>query len=253
MRRYLNSLKRIKSPIKFWDGYYRLKRKEEGFIQSIDFYNGFHFEVPHQLKTAFDEIYLRGVYDQGLALIGSGSTVLDLGGNAGYFSLAVFMRSQKIRLIAAEPLPVNVNLYKESMAMNNIDNYTLLEKAVMTNDSGVLGIHYESDDSASVGASMIERQKSKKVIQVPTITLDEIYEQQNLQKVDLLKIDCEGAEYNILFNASDEVFEKTPNIILETHAWAPKEEGTIPQLEEFLKKKGYHTRIIHSDILFAQR
>jgi len=253
MRRYINSFKRVKSPKNFWDGYYRLKAKEEGFIQKVNFKNGFKLEVPHQLKTAFDEIYLRDVYQKGLSKIKDGATVLDLGANAGYFSLAAFMKSKNINLIAVEPLPTNLKLYRETMSLNGIDDFTLIEKAVLNNEGKDLEIHYEEDGAASVGASMITRRKSRTSINVPTTTLDEIYEVNSLSHVDVLKIDCEGAEYNILYNASDDVFGKTPCIILETHDWAPEEEGTIPQLEAFLKEKGYSTSIVHKDILYAQK
>ena len=253
MRRYTNSLKRLKNPIQFWRAYYRYKDQENDHIHNVRFRNGFRLGVPHKLISAFDEIYLRGVYDEALTNVKGGDVVVDLGANAGYFSLAALMKNRDITLIAVEPLPANHNSFRENMRMNGIDNFQLVEKAVLTNESGYLELYFEEDDQVSVSASMVVKPRSNTSLKVPVLSFDQLMEEQGLSHVDLLKIDCEGAEYNILFNTKPDTFSLVKKIVIETHHWVPVSEGTISQMVTFLNKMGYATQLLHKDILIAER
>lgn len=253
MRRYTNSLSRLKKPLKFWRDYYKFKDINADHVFDIHFSNGFNLKVPRKLMSAFDEIYLRGVYDEALVGISSGDVVVDLGANAGYFSLAAFMKSKEISLVAVEPLPANHFSFKENMSINGIKDYDLIEKAVLTNDSGFLELHYEADDQVSVSASMVVKKQAKMSLKVPALSFDELMQAQSLSHIDLLKIDCEGAEYNILFNTKPDTFKAIKKIVIEAHQWVPEEEGTIPQMIKFLEDQGYRTQLFHKDILIADR
>ena len=48
-------------------------------------------------------------------------------------------------------------------------------------------------------------------------TLEQIYSDGEIEQCDLLKIDCEGAEYEILFGASSELLDRTRRMALEYH------------------------------------
>lgn len=252
MSRFTNSIRRIKKPLRFWRDYYKFKR-DKTFNYDVQFRNGYRLEVPINLRSAFDEIFMRGVYDEALMKLNDGDVVVDLGANAGYFCLAASMNAQKLRLIAVEPLPANIKALRSNMDRNGITDYSLMQNAVLTNESGVLELHFEADDVESVSASMVVKRNAATSIKVPTITLDSIVASHELDKIDLLKIDCEGAEYNIIFNTSKHLFDRIQRIVIETHDWAPEEEGTIPQLIAYLEEQGYKTEINHKDILLAEK
>jgi FkbM family methyltransferase len=55
-------------------------------------------------------------------------------------------------------------------------------------------------------------------ISVMTITLEDIFKKENLNHCDFLKMDCEGSEYEILFNTKPEILRKISNIFLEYHS-----------------------------------
>ena len=55
-------------------------------------------------------------------------------------------------------------------------------------------------------------------------------------RIDFLKMDCEGAEYDILLNASDKTLGKIKKIAISTHD-VEKYNGQI--LADFLVKKGF--------------
>ena len=58
---------------------------------------------------------------------------------------------------------------------------------------------------------------ARDAISVPSITLDQVLEQLSIPHFDYIKMDCEGAEYEILFNASPSTLQKIRHICLEYH------------------------------------
>ena len=253
MRRYTNSIVRLKSPLQFWKKYYEAKKLSPDHEHLVHFKNGFQLAFPHYLMSAFDEIYLRGVYDEALQGLNENAVVVDLGANAGFFSMAALMRQRKLNVVAVEPLPVNANLFRHQMKLNGIDEVDLVEKAILTTDADHLDLNIESADRASVSASMLNKERTKSQLRVEVQSLDDLVRGHHIEAIDLLKIDCEGAEYNIIFNASDDLLHSVKRIVIETHSWVPESEGTIPELVKFLGAKDYRTRMLHKDILVCDR
>ena len=62
---------------------------------------------------------------------------------------------------------------------------------------------------------------TQQVQKVQTITLEKILDRQHIGQVDLLKIDCEGAEFAILEDSPQTVYDRVSNIFLEYHDWVP--------------------------------
>ena len=53
---------------------------------------------------------------------------------------------------------------------------------------------------------------------VETISLDDIIQTNNIEKIKLLKIDCEGAELDIFENIKPENLNKISKMVIETHS-----------------------------------
>jgi len=89
---------------------------------------------------------------------------------------------------------------------------------------------------------------------VETIALKDFFDGNGISKVDFLKIDCEGAEYEILYNCPQDVLRKIGKISMEYHnlnrmlekrglkASAPKEYNG-EELGLFLEKSGFNVTI----------
>src|SRR5262249_27221540 len=74
---------------------------------------------------------------------------------------------------------------------------------------------------------------------VNTTSLDAIISAHSLHSVDLLKADCAGAEYDILFHTADSSFSRIKNIKIEFHRWP------VDDLREHLEK--YKFKCTHID------
>lgn len=71
--------------------------------------------------------------------------------------------------------------------------------------------------TAEVPPSLREGDSPDSAIMVQTITLDELIADAGFERVDFLKMDCEGAEFEIFFSAESSTLSKVARICLEYH------------------------------------
>jgi hypothetical protein len=83
--------------------------------------------------------------------------------------------------------------------------------------------------------------KITKNSKVKTYSLDDLLKEQGIEEVALLKLDIEGAEYEVLENFTH--WEKIKNIVLEYHDFG---ENNHKQLEELLSKNGFNVKVRNS-------
>lgn len=110
------------------------------------------------------------------------------------------------------------------------------------------------------GCAFVPTACVKEIIGIDTVqafSLEDLVEQQNFDSVDLMKMDCEGADYEILLNAPSQTLALVDRIIMEYHDLG---ENWNPQvLSTFLEKEGFQVRRyenkVHAEIgyLFATR
>jgi len=89
-------------------------------------------------------------------------------------------------------------------------------------------------------------------IRVSAVTIPEIFAENGLERCDLLKMDCEGAEYDIIYNCPSEVLGRIERIAMEVHG-GPGAGQNIDALEVFLRESGFATRRRPVGLLAAWR
>ncbi|MGZ4787898.1 MAG: FkbM family methyltransferase [Terriglobales bacterium] len=163
-------------------------------------------------------IYLYGCYDYPVtklveSLIEPGMVFFDIGANAGLFSLLAATKCE--RVYAFEPLPSNLRRMRRNIKINGLRNVSILEKAVGDREATATLYVPESDNS---GLASLTYMAGAKSIEVPVITLDKFVQQKRLARVDLMKIDIEGAEV-MAFEGAGELLSRAdaPDVIFEAH------------------------------------
>jgi len=159
----------------------------------------------------------------------NGDVCVDIGAHAGGCTLALLSRGFKV--IAVEPLPENTELIMKNVEANGwSDNLTLYKKAIsdISGKSVVLRYGNEKTESGShhrfVGNTIDSSEWQENLwtqgreIKVDTVSIDDILK--NVSSVNLLKIDCEGAEWSAFSKVSSSSLGKINNIVAELHGVA---------------------------------
>jgi len=203
---------------------------------------GIHVEVPRRLVQTFKELFMDECYMKGLGhSVPKTPTIIDVGANAGYFSLFALSRFPGARVFAFEPLPANFQLLERQRMQNGKKEFTCVQKAV-SGEAGTLKLSYDAQDSFSTSATLFASDSGKlDEINVEAVTLHNIFTEFGIGRCDLLKMDCEGAEYGILYRCPPEDLARIAQIALEVHS-GPKEDENIDTLEAFLRASGFMTR-----------
>ena len=248
MRRYLNLIRYVRN----WWAYFPAKWRKGEQTLYFTCRNGVRVEVPRRLRNTFKEVFFKDAYGGHLmADLPPRSVVLDVGAKVGYFSLYIFTRFPAARVVAYEPMPVNLPLLQRHAQLNPAAEWTICPEAVY-GVSGTLRLAYNADDTFTTDASVRDHREANAHLEVPTRSLPDILAAHRLTHCDLLKLDCEGAEYDILYRCPDECWPRLHRMALEVHP-GPGPDENLPALQHFLEQKGFRTRAFANDILWAWR
>ena len=166
-----------------------------------------------------DEYHLRGESFEGWAF--------DIGGYLGSVGIGLALDNPGLRVLIVEPVPDNARLIRENIALNDLDSrVTLIENAAGGPKGEPVSVWYgyrgtdTAEHHAFVGNSSLaydhggELQHDEMVYDMP-VTLSDLYYDEPVEAVSLVKIDCEGGEWDIL---TDPAVRFIDRIIGESHA-----------------------------------
>jgi len=143
-----------------------------------------------------------------------GEVIVDIGANVGKYALLACKKVGEQGLVfAIDPDSDCVKVIEKNKSLNKFKNLITLEAAMGNKDGQVE--FYQSLDGARHSTTWIPPHEAT-TINVKQITLDSLFKKYNLKKIDWLKIDAEGAEYEI-FIGSKNSLNYTKNILLEIH------------------------------------
>jgi FkbM family methyltransferase len=147
--------------------------------------------------------------------------IIDLGGNEGYYALAMKKNNPKAKIVSIEPITETFKLLKKNIQSNNLKNVILINKAI-TSRTGKITFEIVPEVSAISSADIYLQgrewldEKRIKKITVDSITLENLCKRLNIKKIDLLKLDVEGAELEIL-KSSRKILMNTKKVVIEYH------------------------------------
>jgi FkbM family methyltransferase len=160
----------------------------------------------------FTEIWINKEYSKKEFEIKNSDVIIDIGSHIGIFALWVFQNCKNGKIICVEPEKNNFKILNENILKNKISNIVCYN-AAGSKDLRKIKISKSEKDSASHSIF----NEGKEFFECNTITLEKIFNENKITKCDLLKLDCEGAEFEILLNLESKFFEKIEKICLEYH------------------------------------
>jgi FkbM family methyltransferase len=201
-------------------------------------------------ETLFDRFY-----DRCGMQVRKDWNILDIGGGLGDYTVYAARQASSGTVYAFEPLPESFSLMEQNCRENGVKNVALFAEAIWSKDSEVALDTDTGPQVTFMSHQATEHSTSK--IRARSVTLETALRSLNLNRCDLLKMDCEGAEYDILLNTSADTLKKIDRITMEYH------DNLTPhshvELISFLINQGYHVEtrrcFVHDDrgYLYARR
>lgn len=185
------------------------------------------------------ETWKLGVYNK--LTIKNSFTIIDIGAHIGSFSIYATQTAPKSIVYAYEPSKENFALLCENIKINKLRNIAPYNVAVSSTSGNVT---FYVEKNGALNSLVYNHKNHGKPQQTLCTTLSTIVKQHNLKHIDIVKIDAEGAEFNILMTTPQEVLKKIQTIICEYH-----EIHGLPSLlalKYFLVQHGFHVEIFGS-------
>ena len=146
-----------------------------------------------------------------------GDTVIDIGAHIGRYTITSSKQVGKSgKVVAIEADPDNFQLLKRNIALNNLTNVLPLNYAVFSTRTRMK--LYEQSASAKYNSLMLARAaESKNYVEVNADTLDNILKQSGVNQVNWIKIDVEGAEFEVLKGSTEMLSGENVSLFVEIH------------------------------------
>jgi FkbM family methyltransferase len=204
-----------------------------------------------------DEVFVKRIYESVLGFVRPGDVVVDVGANIGLFSLAAALKGATVH--SYEPLPRNYQILCDNVSLNRCGDKIVLHDVAISYEKGFMDLYVtEADTAGATGYPAVHPEyyengrmrDSVRKVSVACTTLAEVL-QDNIDTCDVLKVDCEGAEYAILEHASAATLRPIVRMIVEYHHYPGK---NISHIAEKLRLNGFQITLMPEiSLLLASR
>lgn len=175
--------------------------------------------IHEELETSFVKSVLK-----------DGDYALDIGANIGYYTLLFAkIAGNHGKVFAFEPEPSNYGILKKNVILNNYKN-VILKNTAVSNKNGQTKL-FLSKGRSDKHRIFQSKRVSTKFIMVDTVKLDDFATEHNIvEKISFVKIDVEGAEFDVLLGMKNIINKNQKiNLILEFYPSNIKEAGSNPK------------------------
>ena len=185
--------------------------------------NGIKYKVRAKTtdREGLNEMWVYNTYNPKGFEIKENDVVVDIGGHIGLFSVSAAKQARKGKVYTFEPDPENFELLKSNISLNGLENVTLVNKAVSFENSKrdffLCDDNQEAHSFFSQNTLLFKKDKAENKITVDTVSFKDFVKKHKISKIDFLKIDCEGAEYEILYNCPKSILKNVQKISMEYH------------------------------------
>jgi FkbM family methyltransferase len=174
--------------------------------------------------------------------IKNGDIILDMGGNIGQTAMMMAKFAGKTsKVFSFEPFPETYEKFVTNLELNpELKDNVSIENCALGNTVSVLQMYRDCETNSGSNRMVSKESVSKELIQVPVSTIDIFVQENNLTKLDLIKIDVEGFEMNVLKGAENTLKKFHPKLFIELNDKSLKDQGSGAMiLISFLKELGY--------------
>lgn len=184
----------------------------------------------------FVNLYERDFY------VEEGETVLDVGACVGAFARSVAGKAK--RIVAIEPEPDNVVCLRKNV--QEFENVDIIQKGVWSK-KGYLNLNL----SWGIEGHSITKTGSQGSVNIQVDSIDNIVSDLNIEKVDFIKMNVEGAEIEALEGAK-KTLKNTEKISVASY-YQRNGKITAPRVRDFLDSQGFNVSVSEKNIVYARK
>ncbi|MFC2162046.1 FkbM family methyltransferase [Candidatus Altiarchaeota archaeon] len=160
--------------------------------------------------------------------------VVDVGGHIGTFAVPMAKKVPRGKVYSIEPGKESYSILEKNVLLNGLGNVSLHNLA-LTDYQGTARL-YHAPDNETWGDSITNPEGEAEEVRADT--LENFLEENNIEKVDFMKVNCEGAEFEIIQSSTKDTLSKISLLLILYHC--DYNEGQTEQsMIEHLKEKGF--------------
>ena len=229
-----------------------------GVDEAMDLPNGLEFRFPAPMRGAAKflvrEIFHRRRYHRPGFEIGLDDTVIDIGANMGLFSLWAAPQARHGRVIAVEPTAA-IDVLEHSARLNLLSHVTPLKAAIGRDGETIELEHYPGFNivthqhgwrPAAITRAAVRLLYGRAGVEpvrvaAPCVSLGTLMDEHEIDSVNFLKVDCEGAEYEMFRELAPRHWSRIERIAMEFHELHPGHRHG--ELVTMLRDRGFQVAV----------
>lgn len=184
--------------------------------------------------------YEEALWNKVATLLNEPRTILDIGGNIGYFSLFFANKFNTSKIYSFEPVARSFEYMDKNIKLNNFSNICIFNIG-LSNKEYKTEMFFNPENSGS--SSLKDLLLSEATYKLPCAftTLDKFVEENNLDNIDFIKCDVEGAE-KFVFEGGIKTIEKFQPVIFSEmlRKWSAKFDYHPNEIIKFFKDLNYY-------------
>jgi FkbM family methyltransferase len=196
------------------------------------------------------QVFFRGAYSYPLMpLIAEhlprDGVFLDIGANQGEITVAAAVAAAQGRVIAVEPVPKNRERLAKNVHLNGFRHVDIVPVALSDSDGELeifdrRSIYDDGTTHEGLATLYAHGRRTEAIARVPVRTLDGLIEEWQLHRLDMVKLDIEGAEYPALRGGQQTLKKFRPVLLVEIGRDTCRAGGYEPEeLHAFISESGY--------------
>jgi FkbM family methyltransferase len=210
----------FKHPLEVWRAYFGRRQPRANLVDFRDGGRAWLSSNPHDIISLVIN-FCRREYGP----VPEGATVVDIGANIGMYALHA-CRSGASELIAVEPVPEAAEVLSRNLEPFR-PNARIRIINMAASSTQHAQVYMPRTSSPYARAQKELSAAGPDAIPVKTVTLDALISSCSSDRITILKLDCEGAEWDILTDCSDETLARVESIRMELHSKEGKDNETL--------------------------
>ena len=161
--------------------------------------------------------------------------IVDIGANIGVFSVYQAMENKDVKIYAFEPEPINFKRLSNNIKLNRLSPRIKAFQQAMAEKREFRRLYLSSDHRHHTFMG----EKSNDFVLVKARLLEDFLSTEKINNCDLLKLDVEGAEYEIIYSLPVRDLQKIRYISLEYHNLSNQGGRMGTALRGYLQRRGF--------------